>query len=81
METGQLRVWKGSYGAPSLDPSSLQALVYVKINGLSNRIKIVYGLVPQWAPIPSYKDDKINCESTADIMQSIHAAAVSTINV
>lgn len=77
METGELRVWNGAYGAPSLDPTSLQALVYVRINHLTSRIRIIYGLVPQWSPIPSYKKGKIQYDTAADIMQAIHGEQVS----
>lgn len=75
MEGGQLTVWKGSYGAPSLDATSLQAMAYIKFNAAN--IKISYGLIPQWAPIPRYKNSKGRYETASDIIQSVHATVGS----
>lgn len=68
---GSLRVWKGDYGAPSLDSISLQALSYVKFTGA--KVRITYGSLPQWAPIPSYRDKLGLCESSSEILQRIKA--------
>lgn len=78
MDRGQLRVWRGAYGAPSLEPTSLQALAYVNFNGVS--VKIIYGLVPQWAPIPRYKDSNGQYETAADIMQAVGVSVRNAIN-
>lgn len=77
MDAGELRVWKDAYGAPSLDPVSLQALTYIKINRFTGRIKIVYGRVPQWAPIPGYRNAKGQYKTAGDIIQAIRVALVS----
>lgn len=77
MDLGQLRVWKGAYGAPSLEPTSLQALAYVNFNAVS--VKIIYGLVPQWAPIPRYKNSNGQYEAAVDIMQAVKVLVRSAI--
>lgn len=80
MEGGQLRVWKGAYGAPSLDSTSLQAWAYVKFNNAKN-VRIIYGLVPQWAAVPRYKDNKSQHEAAADIIQAIRILVRNAIIV
>lgn len=77
MEIGQLRVWKDAYGAPSLEPTSLQILTYIRFNRLTKNVRIIYGSVPQWAPIPRFTDAKGHYDTVTDILQAINVTLVS----
>lgn len=66
---GRLRVWPGDYGVPSADPYSLQVLTYAKIN--RSDVRIEYGRMPHWLPIPSIEYQSIVVKTLPDIFTTI----------
>lgn len=67
--SGRLRVWPGDYGVASAEPYSLQVLTYAKINRADVRIE--YGRMPQWRPIPSIEYQGVVVKIVADIFTTI----------
>lgn len=67
--SGRLRVWPGDFGVPSADPYSLQVLTYAKINVADVRVE--YGRVPQWMPIPSIEYQGIVVKRIPDIFTTV----------
>lgn len=76
MQTGELRVWKEAYGAPSLDHVSILALTYAKINRMS-QLKTVNGCLPYWAAVPCYRNSKGVFKKPQDILFAMRSALVS----
>lgn len=66
---GRLRVWPGDYGVPSAEPYSLQVLTYAKINRAD--VRIDYGRMPQWLPIPSIEYQRVVVKVVSDIFTTI----------